>query len=154
MWNYVDVEGWSACHRAGAYGRGEDIRNLDCKGGNMNSYTTNQLWGPMTCSVWHSNESTFDAFMDLLPVPEILSIRDSRCWTLLHMAARNGCRHILRRLLEIGADTEALTVGTEYWVTSNLAKKNLTAETIAQEYGHGELWNSVLEEAMGGQVRS
>lgn len=98
----------------------------------------------MTCAVWHRNESTFDAFMDLIETEEIVGISDSRAWTLLHMAARNGCEHILRRLLLIGVDREALTIGTQYWVLDELDWKSLTAETIARAYGHGELWDQVV----------
>lgn len=144
-WNDTDTEGWSPCHRAGAYGRGEDVRNLNDKGGNMHTYTTEFMWGPMTCAVWFNNESTFDAFMDLLPVEEILDIRDTRGWTLLHMAAQSGCKHILGRLLEIGADPGKLTMGTKYWVMERLEYKQLTAETVAREYGHGELWDEVVK---------
>lgn len=64
----TDTRGWSPVHRAAAYGRGEDIRNLELKGANLHSYTTDFLWGPMTCAVWHSNESTFDVFMDSLEI--------------------------------------------------------------------------------------
>lgn len=143
-WNDTDPRGWTPCHRAGAYGRGEDIRSLECKGGNLHSYTTDHMWGPVTCAVWNSNESTFDAFMDLLPVEEVLYVKDTRGWMLLHIAAQNGCRHILRTLLDLGADLGALTVGTRYWVMESLEGKRLTAETIAREYGHGELWDEIV----------
>ena len=145
-WDDTDPSGWSPVHRAGAYGSGEDIRNLEFKGANLHMYTTDFLWGPMTCAVWYSNESAFDAFMDLFDTEEIVNISDTRGWTLLHMAARNGCEHIMRRLLLIGADCEALTIGTEWWVIERLEWKRLTAETIARAYGHGELWDKLVEE--------
>ena len=145
-WNNTDPRGWSPVHRAAAYGRGEDMRNLEFKGANLHSYTTDFLWGPMTCAVWYSNESTFDAFMDLFEVEEIVGICDSRGWTLLHMAARKGCEHILRRLLLIGADRGALTMGTQWWVRQELEWRSLIAETIARAYGHGELWDKLVEE--------
>ena len=100
----------------------------------------------MTCAVWHSNESTFDAFMDVFETEEVVGICDSRGWTLLHMAAKNGCEHILRRLLLIGADCEALTMGTQYWVIDALDWKRLNVETIVQEYGHREVWDRVVKE--------
>ena len=143
-WNKTDPSGWTPCHRAGAYGKGEDIYNLNYKGGNMRSYTTDQLWGPMTCAVWNGNESTFDAFMKLLEPEEILDMRDSSGWTLLHLAAENGSRHILKALLDIGIDPMALTVGPQDWVPKRLEWESLTAETIAREYGHGEIWDSVV----------
>lgn len=143
-WNEVDPSGWTPCHRAGAYGKGEDVYNLCYKGGNMRSYTTDFLWGPMTCAVWNNNESTFDAFMDLLEPEEIVGIRDSSGWTLLHLAAENGSRHIIKTLFDIGVDCRALTVGPQHWLPKRLEWKRLTAETIAREYGHGELWDSVV----------
>ena len=142
-WNDPDPRGWTPCHRAAAYGRGKDIHTLHCKGGNMHSYTTDYLWGPVTCAVWNSNESTFDAFLDIIPVKYIVDFTDSRGWTLLHMAAQNGCKHIIGSLLALGADTEALTVGTRYWVKEELEYKRLTAETIARAYGHGDLWDEI-----------
>lgn len=144
MWNEVDPSGWTPCHRAGAYGTHEDIYNLFYKGGNMRSYTTDYLWGPMTCAVWNNNESTFDAFMDLLEPEEILNFRDSSGWTLLHVAAENGSRHIMKTLLDIGVNPRALTVTPQHWVPKRLEWEKLTAETIAREYGHGELWDSVV----------
>ena len=145
-WNACDTEGWTPCHRAGAYGRGEDIRSLSHKGGNMHAYITDFSWGPITCAVWFDNISTFDAFMDLLPLQEILNVTDSRGWTLLHMAAQNGSEYMIRALLDIGADTGALTAGTRFWVTERLKYKELTAERIAREYGHGELWDRITRE--------
>ena len=110
----------------------------------MRSYTTDYLWGPMTCAVWNSNESTFDAFMDLLESEEILDIRDSSGWTLLHIAAENDSRHIMKTLMDIGINPGALTVAPQHWVPKSLEWERLTAERIAREYGHGELWDSVI----------
>lgn len=110
----------------------------------MRSYTTNYLWGPMTCAVWNNNESTFDAFMDLLESKEVLDIRDSSGWTLLHLAAENGSRHIIKTLLDIGVNSRALTVGPQDWMPKELEWERLTAERIARENGHGELWDSVV----------
>ena len=145
-WNDPDIRGWNPVHHAAAWGRGEDIRNLSWKGANLHSYTTDFLWGPMTCAVWHNNPSTFDAFMYLFEIEEVLGIIDSRGWTLLHMAAKNGCEHILRTLLVIEADREVLTMGTQWWVLDELDWKRLTAGTIARAYGHGELWDKLVEE--------
>ena len=144
-WDDTDTRGWSPVHRAAAFGRGEDIRNLEFKGANLHSYTTDFLWGPITCAVWHKNESTFDAFIDLIETEEIVGISDSRGWTLLHMAAKNGCEHILRKLLLIGADRQALTIGTQYWVLDELDWKCLNAETIARAYGHQEIWDKIVQ---------
>ena len=144
IWSETDTEGWTPCHRAAAYGRGEDVVNLHYKGGNIRSYTTNFLWGPITCAVWHENDSTFDALLDLLRPDEIREIKDSRGWTLLHMAAQRGRKHMLSRLLDVGADTGILTMGTEHLLSKNLEYKRLTAHTIAQAYGYGGLWDDII----------
>ena len=143
-WNDTDTEGWSLCHRAAAYGRGEDIRNLACKGGNMHTYTTTYLWGPVTCAVWDSNESTFDAFVDLLPTEEIITFKDSRGWMLLHFAAKEGCKYIMKKLLDLGVDHEAETFPTDRYVSEALEWKCLTAKVIAYEYGHGQMWEEII----------
>ena len=110
----------------------------------MRSYTTPDFWGPMTCAVWSGNESTFDAFMDLLGPEEIVNMVDNSGWTLLHLAAENGSRHILKTLLDIGINPRALTVGPQDWMPDRLKWESLTAETIARENGHGEVWDSLV----------
>ena len=120
--------------------------NLCAKGGNMRAYTTDHLWGPITCAVWNSNVETFDALVGMLPVEEVVGSVDSRGWTLLHFAAQNGCEYVMRRLLELGADPDARTVPTWIWVKECLDGKTLTAEIIATEYGHGEMWLQVIRQ--------
>ena len=146
-WNDVDTWGWSPCHRAGAYGSGEEILALEYQGVNLHMYTTRCLWGPMTVAVWHKNTSTFDTFMDLFPTQEILNITDSRGWTLLHMAAQNGNEHILKRLSDAGANTTVKTMGTTEWVCDSIKGKCLTAADIAQAYDYGHLWDRLTQDA-------
>ena len=110
----------------------------------MHSYSTEFLWGPITCAVWNGNESTFNALVGILSVKEIVGFRDSRGWTLLHFAAQNGCGYTMSRLMDLGSDTEALTMGTRYWVMEKLDYRSLKAETIAMEYGHGEVWDGII----------
>ena len=144
-WNEPDPDGWTPSHRAAAYGSFEDIQNLHCKGANLRCGTTDLLWNPMACAVWFGNDSTFDAFIELFSVDEILEIKDGRGWTLLHMAAKYGYKHMLRILLDLGADTGVLTFGTDRWVAQTLHFRRLTAETIAREYGHGAVWDDLME---------
>jgi ankyrin repeat protein len=143
-WNNTDVMGWSAAHRAAAYGSSDDIRSLAYKGANIHSYTTDQFWGPVTCAVWNSNESTFDALAELLSNEEIVNARDSRGWTLLHFAAQTGSEQLMRKLRVLGVATDALTIPTTLWVTQGLEGKRLTAEVIASEYGYGNSWDKAM----------
>ena len=144
-WNGTDGIGWSPVHRAAAYGSGEDIYNLAYKGANLQAYTTDYLWGPITCAVWNKNQETFDALIDLLSREEIIQIRDSRGWTLLHFAAQVGSEQLVRRLVELGVEINARTMPTSFWVTEDLEGKRLTATEIAYGYGHGELWDNVVQ---------
>ena len=143
-WNKTDLSGWTPCHRAAAYGTGEDIYSLHYKGGNMRGYTTDDLWGPLTCAVWKDNWSTFDALIDLFDAAEVRDIRDSSGWTLLHLAAENGSRHIIKTLLDLGVNAKALTVAPQPWLPEKLVWEKLSAEAIARDCGHGELWDSVV----------
>lgn len=144
-WNDCDIRGWSPVHRAAAYGLGEHIRNLEHKGANLHSYTTDHLWGPINCAVWNGNVSTFDALTKILPTEEVIGNSDTRGWTLLHMAAQSGCEHIMRALLRLGVDRHALSMGTDVWVTEGMDGANLTAEMIAREYGHEQAWARATE---------
>jgi hypothetical protein len=144
-WNDTDVRGWGAVHRASAYGCGEDIRKLANKGANLHAYTTDHLWGPVTCAVWNSNESTFNAYVDLLKDEEMVVFRDSRGWSLLHFAAQKGSERIMRRLIETGVPIEAHTMPTSDRVKEGLEGKGLTAEMIAREYGHGTAWEKSVQ---------
>ena len=110
----------------------------------MRAYTTDDLWGPLTCAVWKDNRSTFDVLVELFEAAEVRDVRDSSGWTLLHLAAENGSRYMIKTLLELGVDPKALTVTPQDWLPERLVWKRLTAETIAREYGHGELWDSVV----------
>ena len=143
-WNQTDPSGWTPCHRAAAYGTGEDIYSLHCKGGNMRGYTTDDLWGPLTCAVWKDNESTFDVLVGLFDAVEVRDVRDSNGWTLLHLAAENGSRHMIKTLLDLGVDPKALTVPPQEWLPEKLVWEKLTAEAIAREYGHGDMWDCVV----------
>ena len=143
-WNETDPSGWTPCHRAAAYGTGEDVYSLHYKGGNMRGYTTDDLWGPLTCAVWKDNRSTFDALVDLFDAAEVRDVRDSSGWTLLHLAAENGSRHMIKTLLDLGVDPKALTVAPQHWLPESLVWKKLTAEAIAREFGHGELWECAV----------
>ena len=138
-WNDTDEEGWTPCHRAAAYGRGQDIRNLNHKGGNMLMYSTNEGWGPITCAVRYANKDTFDALLKILRAEDVVDFRDYRGWSLLHFAAQGGCEAIVETLLDLGAEPGIVTEPTYYWVIESLEYKALTAEVIAREYGHKKI---------------
>jgi ankyrin repeat protein len=146
-WNDTDTRGWTPAHRAAAYGTFEDIYSLRCKGANMHKYTTEYHWGPIHYAIWFNNESTFDALVDqdTLPRAEIVELRDTRGWTLLHFAAQKGSEHMIRKLLASGIN-RAVVASTDIWIKDELEWKSMTAEDIARGYGHGEIWDKLIQE--------
>lgn len=143
-WNEADKVGWTPCHRAAAYGLGEEIHFLHGIGGDIHNHMPPWLWSPLACAVWEGNQSTFDALIGLLPVEEVLEEKDVRGWTALHFAAQKGCKYISEKLLDFGVDPEALSVGADFWMARELENKRLTAGDIARAYGHGELWDEIV----------
>jgi ankyrin repeat protein len=147
-WSDPDFIGWTPAHRAAAYGSGNDIRNLRYKGADLHACTTECRWPPVTIAIWRGNESTFDEFVKDVPN----DLRDTRGWTMLHFAAQNGSRHILEALLNRGVDRDALTVPTDVWIMEglDLEGRKLKAQTIARAYGHGDVWDRVVQEIDSG----
>ena len=47
--------------------------------------------------------------------------------------------------MELGVEINARTMPTSFWVTEDLEGKRLTATEIAYGYGHGELWDDVVQ---------
>ena len=149
-WNDADFLGWTLTHRAAAYGSGDDIRNLKYKRVNMHSYTRDLLWAPITVAVWSGNVSTFDELVKVLPKVEIITFCDTRGWNLLHFAPHNGSGHMMRVLLNLGIDRSILTARSDAWIKAELEWLELTAEDIARAYGHGDIWDIVIQELDSG----
>jgi ankyrin repeat protein len=88
QWDTQDAVGWTIFHRASAFERGCDIKKLLNLRVSFDIYTFTLNWLPIFCSVKFGNESTFNFLVDLIPSSALPTLKDSRGWTLLHLAAK------------------------------------------------------------------
>ena len=115
-----DVDGWSAMHRAAAFGSCEDIAALVSHGAPCALLTTME-WAPIRCAVKFENENTFVELAKHLP-PSFVDEKDIRGWTILHEAANMGSRTMLRLVLRYGADPHITSYKTSYLVPQGCVK--------------------------------
>jgi ankyrin repeat protein len=88
--------------------------------------------------------STFSFLAENVPVPILLILKDSRGWTLLHLAAASGSAKMMTFLAEMGVDPMALSDPASVLVPEELEYMELTPQTIAEYYGHGRLYDDAL----------
>ena len=91
--------------------------------------------------------STFSFLAEDIPIPILLTLKDSRGWTLLHLAAASGSDKMITFLVEIGAEPTTLSYPASVLVPEEMEYKELTPRTIAEYYGHGQLYDDALRTA-------
>lgn len=118
-------------------------------GVSMQQRTYLTKWMPLQCALFYGNESTFDAlaFHCVGAMLPLWGLKDSRGWGLLHLAAASGSRPLVKRLLELGLDPEARSDEASILLPGELKYKELTPRTVAQHYGHGTMYDEVMEAA-------
>lgn len=126
--------GWTALHRAAAFGTAEDVEVLIRYGADPCICTEGLDWSPLYYSAFFSNEPTLRELMSSSHCPDINS-SDVRGWTPLHVAAACGVATILSSLLELGADPYRLTKPTSFHVPEALQGKVLMPLDIAEGTG-------------------
>ncbi|KAH7330013.1 ankyrin repeat-containing domain protein [Rhexocercosporidium sp. MPI-PUGE-AT-0058] len=147
-WDHADTMGWTPIHRAAAFGEGHHIRKLRSLGMvNFDRHTIYTHWLPIQCAARYGNVSTFNALMESFPLRLLLHLKDSRGWTLLHLAAQSGSGELISQLLERCADPNALSDPASMFVPGDLEYKELTPGTIAEHYGHGRAYADALRMA-------
>jgi ankyrin repeat protein len=106
--NLYDCYGWTVLHRASAFGRPEEVETLIEMGANPTSVALPLKWNAIHHTGFYGNYATFEA---LLPNFEgaVTELDDKHGWTLLHIAASAGHNLIVRHLLHLGADPNALS---------------------------------------------
>lgn len=140
--------GWTAIHRAAAFGKGHHIRKLHSLGiVQLNGHTLYTHWLPIQCAARYGNVSTFTVLMELLPLKLLLDLKDSRGWTLLHLAAQSGSSELINRLLKLGADPEAVSDPASMLVPRDLENIWLTPRMIAEYCAHGHAYDDALRKA-------
>ncbi|KAE8444702.1 hypothetical protein EG329_014360 [Mollisiaceae sp. DMI_Dod_QoI] len=128
-----DIDGWSAMHRAAAFGTAEDIAAL-MKRGSSFRLPTLLNWMPIRCSVRFENADTFLELVKHLQ-PSFVDEQDVRGWTLLHEAASMGSSRMLNLILRHGADPHIVSKATSYVVPEGLENRTVTAVDVAKNKG-------------------
>jgi hypothetical protein len=128
-----DVDGWTAMHRAAAFGTGEDIAALVNRGSSV-TLPTPMNWMPIRCAVRFENVDTFLELVKHLQ-PSFVDEKDVRGWTLLHEAANMGSSTMLHLILSYGADPHTISEATSYVVPKGLANRLLTPADVARNKG-------------------
>jgi hypothetical protein len=125
-WGHADTIGWTAIHRAAAFGVGQDIRKpvYGC-GPYLKQYATNVNWTPIHCAVRYGNESTFEVLAEDIPSSLIVHMVDSRGWTLLYLATEDGSESVMTRLLKMGASPIAIFPPSRFWSRKNWNSRSL-----------------------------
>lgn len=146
-WNSQDQVGWTLFHRASAFGQGSDIKKLLSLGADSTIPTYTLNWLPIFCAVNFGNASTFDILVDLIPQRSLPNLKDSRGWTVLHIAAENGSEAMMTRLLQRGLDLFAKSDRSTVGVPEGLPFEELTAGEIARLCSNQESYEEALKNA-------
>jgi ankyrin repeat protein len=143
-WDSQDQVGWTIFHRASALGQGTDIKKLLNLGAVSKIFTYTLNWLPIFCAVTFGNESTFDVLVDLIPARSLPKLKDSRGWTLLHIAAENGSEAVMTKLLQRGLDARQKTDKSRVGVPKGLPFEELTAREIAKFCNNDDAYRQAL----------
>jgi ankyrin repeat protein len=142
--NLQSYEGWTVLHRAAAYGTGDDVHALINRGASTVLKTGEYGWSPLATAVRFRNVATFDRLLKHVGV-EAIRETDSRGWTMLHLAAEQGNRQLITRLVTSGAELHAMSEVRAVSVSRNSQACKMTPIDVArslgpqklQEYVHG-----------------
>jgi ankyrin repeat protein len=145
QWDTQDVVGWTMFHRASAFGGGSDIKKLLNLHASSDIYIFTLNWLPIFCAVKFGNESTFGVLVDLIHPWTLPNIKDSRGWTLLHLAVENGSEAIMTQLLQRGLDPLAKTDQSTIALPEELFLKELTVDDIASFYNNQDAYERALK---------
>ena len=108
-------------------------------------YTFTLNWLPIFCAVKFGNESTFDVLVDLIHPWTLPRIKESRGWTLLHLAAEDGSEAIITQLLQRGLDPIAKTDQSAIALPEELSLKELTVGDIASFCNNQDAYERALK---------
>lgn len=147
QWDCQDAAGWTIFHRAAAFGRGQDIRKLLHLSACSTIRTATTNWLPIHCAIKYGNELTFDVLAELIPPHELVSLADSRGWTLLHLAAEYGSYSLIVKLLKFGLCSTLLSSASSLLVPNGLELKEVTPMDVAKACGNQESYDRALKTA-------
>lgn len=125
--NWANWSGWTSLHLCAWMGKDEKwgtvATELIAHGADIDAVDDR-------CSTalhWACNEGRTRFALQLIDAGANIHIASEHGWTPLHEAAYKGLADVLHRLLAAGADVHGIS------------RRNLSASTIAKEFGHAEL---------------
>jgi ankyrin repeat protein len=95
--------------------------------------TIKASWPPIFCAVQFGNVSTFNELRK--HHSDLLTMRDVREWTLLHVAVNAKQLEIIQLLISLGADPHARSLTTEFLVPDDIKGLSVTPGDIARLRG-------------------
>ncbi|KAF2810704.1 ankyrin [Mytilinidion resinicola] len=125
--------GWTALHRAAAFGTHEDVRSLLRLQASVDVRTYNLEWTPLFCAVCFGNLETMQELWSCYDNPG--QTRDLREWNLLHVAAGAGRFNVMPFLLKNGVDPQAVSQATSRFVPPSLVDRSVTPSDVAKSCG-------------------
>ncbi|KAH7064294.1 ankyrin repeat-containing domain protein [Paraphoma chrysanthemicola] len=139
-----DSCGWTALHRAAAFGTREDVNALLRMKASANVLTYNLQWTPLSCAVCFGNVDAMQELWGCYENPSAMT--DLRGWNLLHIAAGAGRFGAIPFLLDHGVDVKAGSKATSRHVPPPLEGRSVTPSVVAKACGEGayEQWCEVL----------
>jgi ankyrin repeat protein len=145
--NSQDDKGWTAIHRAAAFGTAEDVRALSRIGAALDIRTHNLGWTPIFTAVCYSNVETLLEIIKIEPLDKHEA--DLRGWTLLHVAVGVGSFDVIPDLLRLGCDPAALSNATGHSVPQVFIDIAITPGDIAKACGKEvhDKWTQLLVNA-------
>jgi ankyrin repeat protein len=120
-------------HRAAAFGHSGDIVALVNLHAPLDLMTIKASWPPIFCAVQFGNVSTFNELRK--HHSDLLTMRDVREWTLLHVAVNAKQLEIIQLLISLGADPHARSLTTEFLVPDDIKGLSVTPGDIARLRG-------------------
>jgi ankyrin repeat protein len=144
LWDSQDAVGWTIMHRAAAFGQRRDIQKLVNLGASLNIFVHNLRWQPIHCSVRYGNESTFDYLASLMGASVLVALKDSRGWSLLHLAAEGGSEALIVKLLQFGLDPRERSDASTRSVPADLEMQELLPADIAKSCGNEQAFERAI----------
>lgn len=128
-----DACGWTALHRAAAFGTREDVKALLALKASVDVRTYNLEWTPLFCAVCFGNLETIQELWGWYENPS--QVKDLRHWNLLHVAAGAGKLNPVPFLLENNVDLCSLSRATSRFVPPLLVGRQVTPSLVARSCG-------------------
>lgn len=147
--NAQDKDGWSALHRAAAWGTSADIRVLLQMKAYSQCHTTKLDWTPDFVAVCYKNLDTLKELWNGQGNKTNKERQDFRGWNLLHMAAGYGNFDAVPFLIEQGVSLKTMSKATSRSVPWPLRGKAITPNEVARCCGEEAYrkWTEILRAA-------